>query len=137
MILYSSNPNDLVCDFFLGSFSTAKIAKGLGRNACGFEINKKAFDYQIKELDKIKFGEYQSELRQVPANRLINKGKPLTQEEINAITSEFTRLTGKGYTKKAACDSISEKYGRGYWSIQNIVGNTDLIPKNTTVTLFD
>jgi site-specific DNA-methyltransferase (adenine-specific) len=125
MILYSSNPNDWVCDFFLGSFSTAKIAKGLGRNACGFEINKKAFDYQIRELDKIKGGEYLSGLRPVPENKLINKRKSLTQEETNAIISEFIQLTRKGYTKKAACDSLSEEYGRGYWSIRNIVGRMD------------
>jgi site-specific DNA-methyltransferase (adenine-specific) len=45
MIKYSSNPNDIVCDFFLGGFSTAKVALNLGRKACGFEINKNAFDY--------------------------------------------------------------------------------------------
>lgn len=49
MILYSSNPDDLVCDFFLGSFSTAKVALSLGRQACGFEINKNAFDYQMEQ----------------------------------------------------------------------------------------
>ena len=50
MILYSSNKNDMVCDFFLGGFSTAKVAISLGRNACGFEINKNAFDYQIENM---------------------------------------------------------------------------------------
>ena len=56
IMLYSSNPNDLVCDFFLGSFSTAKVAIGLGRDACGFELNKNAFDYQMKEISKMKKG---------------------------------------------------------------------------------
>jgi len=51
MILYSSNPNDLICDFFLGSFSTAKVAISLERRACGFEINKNAFDYQIQTIN--------------------------------------------------------------------------------------
>lgn len=50
MILYSSNRNDIVCDFFLGSFSTAKTAIALNRNACGFEINKNAYDYYIREI---------------------------------------------------------------------------------------
>jgi len=54
MIEYSSNRGDLVCDFFLGSFSTAKVAIGLGRKATGFEKNKKAFDYQTKEMDNEK-----------------------------------------------------------------------------------
>jgi len=51
MILYSSNPNDMICDFFLGSFSTAKVALSLGRRACGFEINKNAFDYQMSVMN--------------------------------------------------------------------------------------
>jgi site-specific DNA-methyltransferase (adenine-specific) len=123
MILYSSNPNDMVCDFFLGSFSTAKVAVGLGRKACGFEVNKNAFDYQIKEIEKVKSGELLSELRQVPENKLFNKGKPLSDEEIEQIISEFYQLQKRGITKKLACDTISEKYGRGYWSILNIVGN--------------
>ena len=62
MILYSSGKNDMVCDFFLGSFSTAKVAIGLGRNACGFEINKTAFDYQIAETEKVKSGELLSKI---------------------------------------------------------------------------
>ncbi|MDR1552365.1 MAG: site-specific DNA-methyltransferase, partial [Prevotellaceae bacterium] len=103
MILYSSNPNDIVCDFFLGSFSTAKVAIGLGRKACGFELNKNAFDYQVKEVEKIKSGELLAELRQVPENKLINKGKPLLQEEINQIVTEFTQLIGKGMSQKDAC----------------------------------
>lgn len=50
MIEYSSVKGDLVCDFFLGSFSTAKVALGLKRKATGFEKNKKAFDHQLKEM---------------------------------------------------------------------------------------
>lgn len=52
-IQYSSNEGDLVCDFFLGSFSTAKVAVGLNRRACGFERNDTAFSYQIKEVQKV------------------------------------------------------------------------------------
>ncbi|MDR2170892.1 MAG: site-specific DNA-methyltransferase [Planctomycetaceae bacterium] len=139
MILYSSNPNDMVCDFFLGSFSTAKIAIGLGRQACGFELNKNAFDYQIKEIEKIKSGELLPELRNVPENKLFNKGKPLTQDEIKKIITEFSQLTQKGITKKMACNSISEKYGRGYWSILNIVSSLDNLNRKpqTTSSFFD
>jgi site-specific DNA-methyltransferase (adenine-specific) len=50
MLEYSSVKDDLVCDFFLGSFSTAKVARSLGRRATGFEKNKQAFDYQITQL---------------------------------------------------------------------------------------
>jgi site-specific DNA-methyltransferase (adenine-specific) len=135
MILYSSNPNDMVCDFFSGSFSTAKTAIGLGRNACGFEINKNAFDYQIKEIEKIKTGELLSEMRPVPKNKLFNKGKPLSNEETEQIISEFNIFQQKGASQKYACDKISEKYGRGYWSILNIVGNNKHV-ENNIATLF-
>jgi len=50
LIEYSSNEGDLVCDFFLGSFSTAKAARSLNRRSIGFEINKNAFDYFNKEF---------------------------------------------------------------------------------------
>jgi site-specific DNA-methyltransferase (adenine-specific) len=123
MILYSSNKNDMVCDFFLGSFSTAKVAIGLGRNACGFEINKHAFDYQILEMKKVKSGELLSELRQVPKNKMVNRGKPLDDGELRKIVSDFSRLMQEGLTKKNAILSLSDKYGRGYWSLTNILNN--------------
>jgi site-specific DNA-methyltransferase (adenine-specific) len=50
MILYSSNEGDIICDFFLGSFSTIKVAKELNRKYCGFEKNKIAFDYFIDKI---------------------------------------------------------------------------------------
>ncbi len=43
IIQYSSNKGDLVCDFFLGSFSTAKVAKELKRQVCGFEKTRLLF----------------------------------------------------------------------------------------------
>jgi hypothetical protein len=44
-------------------------------------------------------------------------------------------LQQKGFSKKSACDILSEKYGRGYWSISNIVGNNHILKK--TASLFD
>ena len=123
ILLYSSNQNDMVCDFFLGSFSTAKIALGLGRKACGFEINKNAFDYQIKEIEKIKPCELLPELRQVPENNLFNQGKPIGDDELQKIISEFQKLSQKGLSKKDAISALSERYGRGYWSLTNILKN--------------
>jgi site-specific DNA-methyltransferase (adenine-specific) len=137
MILYSSNPDDLVCDFFLGSFSTAKVAIGLGRRACGFELNKNAFDYQIKEIEKIKSGELIFDLRQVPENKLTNKGKPLMNEEKIQIVTEFKQLTKKGTSQKDACNIISGKFGRGYWSILKMVNSSENnLPEIQQISLF-
>lgn len=45
LVLYSSNKNDLVCDFFMGNFTTAYVALKLGRRVCGYEANKNSYDY--------------------------------------------------------------------------------------------
>lgn len=53
MIMYSSNPGDKVLDLFLGGFTTAFVAKRMGRVPLGFELNKKAFQCFYPKLDKI------------------------------------------------------------------------------------
>jgi len=54
----------------------------------------------------------------------LDKGKPLSKEEMEQIISEFHQLQQRGISQKIACDKISEKYGRGYWSILNLIGNS-------------
>jgi site-specific DNA-methyltransferase (adenine-specific) len=137
MILYSSNPDDLVCDFFLGSFSTAKIAIGLGRNACGFELNKKAYKYQIEQMKDIEKGSLLNDFRDVPKNLFINKGKPLTEVEINAIIDDYTKMAKRGISKKKAIDVLSEKHKRGYWSLLNIIDKNFIKEEVVAKTLFD
>ena len=44
MILYSSNPGNIVCDLFAGSFSTARVAHALGRRSVSVEISENVFD---------------------------------------------------------------------------------------------
>ncbi len=56
MIQYNSNEGDLVADFFLGGFSTAKVAIGLNRRAVGFEISRQIYDTEIRELERISPG---------------------------------------------------------------------------------
>ena len=124
MIQYSSNEGDLVCDFFLGSFSTAKVAKGLNRYATGFEISKNSFNYQIKEFEKLKTGYLQSQIRKPPKNLLVNSGKSLTANEKKKISAEFKKFKARGLSKKQAIEDISKKYGRGYWSVLKIIDGT-------------
>ncbi|MDR2526651.1 MAG: site-specific DNA-methyltransferase [Rickettsiales bacterium] len=123
MIMYSSNENDLVCDFFLGSFSTAKVAIGLNREACGFEVNKNAFDYQIGEMKKVEKGKLLIDIKKPQANKNINRGKQLDDAEINLILREYKKLCISGLTKKSAIEKICEMFGRGRWSIVGIVKN--------------
>jgi len=53
------------------------------------------------------------------------------------IISDFNLLYQNGVSQKSACDKISEKYGRGYWSILNIIGNNGNSIENKVVNLFE
>ncbi len=50
MIQYSSAPGDVVCDFFLGNFTTAYVAGRLRRKVWGFEVNPVAFRHHAPRL---------------------------------------------------------------------------------------
>lgn len=124
MIQYSSNPGDLVCDFFLGSFSTAKVAVGLNRRAAGFEKSKVAFEYQIKQMEKIVPGFLLPVLRVPPPNTYSNQGKPITPEERERLRREYELLRKEGSKKRQAISILTEKSGRGYWSILKMIDGT-------------
>lgn len=49
----TSNPGDVVLDPFIGSGTTAVVAKQLGRKYIGFEINKDYFDKAIARVRNI------------------------------------------------------------------------------------
>ena len=57
IILASSDPNDLILDPFIGSGTTAVVAKRLGRNFIGFEVNGDYIRLGLKRLDKLTQGE--------------------------------------------------------------------------------
>ncbi len=138
MILYSSNENDVVCDFFLGSFSTAKVAIGLNRNSCGFEINPTAFNIQMEELKQTVKGELLSKYINTKTNILINKGQHLDELTKTEILVLYEKLKSYGFNKKDAIAKISENFGRGFWSISKILSETNNPQiENTSGKLFD
>ena len=51
IIKASSNENDLVADFYAGSFTTAKVCKDLNRNFIGCDINEKGCEIGRKRCD--------------------------------------------------------------------------------------
>ncbi len=117
IIQYSSNPDDVVFDLFLGSFSTAKTALGLGRRAGGFEKSPLAFNHQIEEIQKITPGHLLSGLR-VPTEKPVqNRGKAWTEEDKQALLKRFKTLLTEGNNKKQVIEILCEEYGRGKWSI--------------------
>ena len=124
LIQYSSNEGDLICDLFLGSFSTAKVAKGLNRESVGFEVSKNAFDYQVREFENLKMGYLLEDLRNPPENLFVNSGKPISTEDQEQISNSHADHLDRGMSKKQSIQILSEKFGRGYWSILRIVDGT-------------
>ncbi len=53
IITFASNPDDIVLDCFIGSGTTARVARKLGRRWIGCDINKGAVHLTSRELQKI------------------------------------------------------------------------------------
>lgn len=52
-LLHTTQPNDIVADFFLGSGTTAVACKEIDRQFIGFELEKKWYDIAVDRLDGI------------------------------------------------------------------------------------
>ena len=121
LIQYSSMENDIVCDLFLGSFSTAKVAIGLNRLATGFEVSQNAFNYQNKEVDKVIPGGLLKNVKKPLGDNLENQGKPWTMEEKQSIHMRYEDLRKEQKTKKAIIEVLSYEFGRGRFSLDKII----------------
>ena len=117
IILYSSNTGDNVCDFFLGNFTTAIVAKKLGRHAFGTELNKESFNHCMDIFNGIDMGCDLQKLKVIVNNEPKNAGKPYKPKEIESICKKFDKLKKKGETKRDIIDTLGKEYGRGYWSL--------------------
>lgn len=121
LILYSSNQGDMVCDFFMGNFTTAYSALKLGRNVTGYEINKNSYDYHINKIKDIIFGCELPLLRKFENLIPENQGKTITTEEARSICQDYLSMIKNGTKIKEAYSSLQSKYGRGRFSIKNIL----------------
>ncbi len=117
---YSSDEGDLVCDFFLGNFTSAVVSKKMNRNFVGFEINENSYNHFIKEMESVVEGSDLANLKVVDVGTPANQGKKLEQEEIDSIQKDFNELLNTK-TKKDSIKAITEKYGRGRWSVERII----------------
>lgn len=121
MIQYSSNEGDIVCDLFLGSFSTAKIAIGLNRKAIGFEINRRSFSHNTKIVQTIVPGSFLPKLRKPDSAIFPNQGMPWSGKEKASLAKRYASLRSAGQTKKEALMILSCEFGRGYFAILNVL----------------
>ncbi|MCM2465512.1 site-specific DNA-methyltransferase [Methanoculleus sp. CWC-02] len=121
MIQYSSNEGDLVCDMFLGGFSTARTAIGLNRRATGFEISGRVFDLKIEELRNTGEGYLLPSLRAPQTGGQENRGLPWTDDDREILVSRFAGLVESGETKRKAVEILGRELGRGRWSIEKML----------------
>lgn len=118
MILYSSQPNDWVADFFLGNFTTAFVARKEGRKFVGCEINEHTYKEHSDIVAKTVLGEAitQNKVSTKPKN----KGKKLTEDEKKKICERYDELH-KEKTKKDSMLILEKEFERGHFSIVNIL----------------
>lgn len=121
MIQYSSDEGDLVCDLFLGSFSTAKVAIGLNRRAVGFEISKTAFDHQVAEVRKLAPGQLLTGIRKPVHIEPKRQGEAWSEEEREQVVLRYRLLYQKHGSKKNTIEELCKEFGRGRWSIEKVL----------------
>lgn len=124
IVQYSSNESDIVCDLFLGGFASAVVAKGLNRFAWGFELSPVAFKHNYKKFEQMERGAMLPELLQPQPGVLKNRGKSWTEEEIQRLAQQYDRLYEELKNKQKAIDALSEEWGRGYFSLLNVLKRT-------------
>jgi site-specific DNA-methyltransferase (adenine-specific) len=117
ILQYSSEEGDLVSDFFLGGFSTARVAIGLNRNIIGFEISPAIFKQKIGEIQDIEPGQLLHYLHNPIINNPENQGKTWPRNECEKLIERFNELTSEGKFKKEILKILQEEFKRGYWSI--------------------
>ncbi len=75
----------------------------------------------MNELSKIEFGTGLRDLKKVENPKPINQGKPITDQEIDQILDQFKNLKKEDKTNKEAIADLMGKFGRGRFSIFNIL----------------
>jgi site-specific DNA-methyltransferase (adenine-specific) len=119
LLQYSSNEGDLVADFFLGGFSSARVAIQMNRRIVGFEINQKSFDYHMEEMHRIIPGDLLSKLKAGREDLPKNQNKPWSQSDLALLKLRYKKHIEDRKTKGQTISSLQKEFGRGYFAILN------------------
>lgn len=126
MIAYSSNPGDLVADFFMGGGSTGAAAIGMNRRFTGFELSPGAFRSCAARLRRTEPG---SLLRALPApvpHQVERSGRRWSVEERAALERRYRELASAGYAKARIVSALEMQFERGTWSIRKALKRLSL-----------
>lgn len=128
IIQYSSNEGDLVCDLFLGGFSTAKTAIGLSRRATGFEISPVMFDARIDEMAALIPGFLLNTAQTPKEPGRKRTRKAWNKDETERLRSRYNELNQTNLSQKEVNQQLQEEFDRGYWSIEKALKQTGIKP---------
>lgn len=119
IIQYSSNPGDLVCDFFMGGFSTGIVSIGLNRNFVGFEVSENIFDLKVKEIKDFEPGFLIDSLRKPKVNHNSKRGQKWSDEEISTLLKRYAKLRiDENKPKNKSVEILCKEFNRGKWAIE-------------------
>ena len=118
LLQYSSREGDLVVDFFLGGFSTAKAAVGLNRRVTGFEINRKAFDFHLQEISLLDPGYLLNTVRKGGGEAPANQKKRWTSQEREQLKKRYGQLYTRLKNKRQTIQVLEQEFDRGYFAIR-------------------
>lgn len=137
LLQYSSNENDLVCDFFMGGCSTAAVAIGMNRRFVGFELSTPTFLSRVPKINSIKPGELIPTLRTPPngEHTVENAGKPWTRTEVEDLLEIYQEMAAVGRNKGEIVNTLSARFGRGSWAIVKLLKkHADRLPGSDRAT---
>ena len=121
MVQYSSRPGDLVCDLFMGGFSTARVAVGLDRRFVGFEVSEAIFAEGVRRMEGVEPGDLLDSARDPGEDILFNQGKRWTENETVILLARYADLQEEGQTKGSAIQELTGEFGRGRFAIANVL----------------
>jgi site-specific DNA-methyltransferase (adenine-specific) len=118
ILQYSSNAGDLICDLFMGGFSTARAAIGMQRRFVGFEVSAPIFAAKVREMEAWEPGCLTRQIRAPNSGIIRNQGQRWNDDERLRLADRFFGLTAAGCTKKDAVAVLCGEFGRGRWAIE-------------------
>lgn len=121
IIRYSSTYDDVICDLFLGNFTTAIVGLSIGRQIVGCEINPTIFQEQMPKVETIVFPIKENTPQPKESKAPKNTGQKITTEEASTIKKRYNELQLKYKTKKECVALLQKEFERGYFSIINIL----------------
>jgi len=121
ILQYSSNQGDLICDFFMGGFTTPRVAIGLKRNFVGFEISEQIYQNGIKKIREVEPGALLEEVRSPEHNQPRNQGEKWTTAEKEKLIKRYRALCQKYNYKKKVIQQLQKELGRGKFGIKRMI----------------